>query len=919
MRVIKRNGEEENVSFDKVINRVKSLSMDLDIDPMIIAQKVVSQISDKIKTSELDEFASQIANSMSTMNPDYGKLALRISVSNNHKGTKGKFSEAMRILYENVDHHSVHQPIISKKVWDIIQKNKRKIDQNIVHNRDYDFDYFGFKTLERSYLLKVNGEIVERIQYLFMRVSLGLHGDDLDAVFNSYNAMSQKKFIHATPTLFNAGTPQNQLLSCYLLGTEDSIQGIYKTISDCAMISKWAGGIGVHTGNIRSSNALIRGTNGKSSGIMPMLQVYNATAKYVNQGGKRKGSIAIYMEMHHPDIMAFLDLRKNHGNEDERCRDLFTACWISDLFMERVRDDGDWCLFDPDEAPGLEEAYGNEYRELYLKYEKEGKQRQTMKAQKIWRGILSSQIETGTPYVLYKDNINNKSNHKHLGTIRSSNLCAEIVEYSDHQEYACCCLSSIGLPTFVKNPEMGKLTVFGRDGCGFCDKAKRLLKFNDIEYEYILVNNIDERQKLYYKLKETTGKVWNTFPMIFDGNGVFLGGFSDLKEKMRPYFDYDDLIRTCETIVRNLNKIVDHNFYPVEETRLSNLRHRPLGVGVQGFADMVLKMGYNFDSEETRELNRRVFEAIQYGTHRASMLLSKERHKFMEENEKQLEKLLKKVVKNREKDTLQITYENHIFTASELEAFFLGAKYPGSYLGFAKSEMAKGRFQHNFWGVNEGELEFDWVGLRKDIMEWGIRNSMLTALMPTASTSQILGNNECFEPYTSNIYTRRTLAGDFVVLNKFLVNDLEMEDLWNVSVKDEIIAQNGSIQDMMLLPDEIKDKYKTAWELKQKVLIDLSAERGPFIDQTQSLNLFFEEPTFPKLGGALMYGWQRGLKTGSYYIRSRPKVQAQQFTIDPRMLVKRKNGIQSDGSPTMKAQPQINEENSYGVCESCSG
>lgn len=749
-----------------------------------------------------------------------------------------------------------------------------------------------------------------------MRVSLGLHGEDIEAAFNSYHAMSQKKFIHATPTLFNSGTDHNQLLSCYLLGTDDSIHGIYKTIADCAMISKWAGGIGVHIGNIRSSNASIRGTNGKSSGILPMLQVYNATAKYVNQGGKRKGSFAMYLEMHHPDIMSFLELRKNHGSEDERCRDLFIACWVSDLFMERVRDNGDWCLFDPDEAPGLEEAYGDEYCELYKKYESEGRERVKIPAQKIWRAILSSQIETGTPYMLYKDNINRKSNHKHLGTIRSSNLCAEIVEYSDSQEYACCCLSSIGLPRFVKLPDVGKMTIVGRDDCSYCVKIKKYLNFNDISYQYVVMNNVEDRKNLYRKVYETTGKEWSTVPVIYDGDGEFVGGYSDLMKKVKPYFDYDDLILTCETIVRNLNKIVDNNFYPVEETRLSNMRHRPLGVGVQGFADMILKMGYSFDSSETSELNKKVFEAIQYGCHRASMILSKERRLFMEEHEKQLSKLLKKVPRNTERDTYQIHHEHHIFTASELDAFFLGAKYPGSYLGFAKSEMAKGNFQHNFWGVDESKLEFDWNKLREDISKWGIRNSMLTALMPTATTSQILGNNECFEPYTSNIYTRRTLAGDFVIINKYMVHDLEMEEMWNASMKDDIIAHNGSIQDMSLLSDEMRDKYKTAWEMKQKVLIDLSADRGPFIDQTQSLNLFFEEPTYPKLGGALMYGWQRGLKTGSYYIRSRPKIQAQQFTIDPRSLVKRTNGIQSVSSPTLKsAKPDDN----YAVCESCSG
>ena len=1350
MQVVKRNGELEEVSFDKIKQRIKHKCNGLNIDPILVSQKVIARIYNNVKTSEIDELTAQICTSMATENLEYSILASRIIISNNHKNTSPSFSEVIYILYNNTDVHNEKASLISDEVYKVVMKNKKKLNNVINYERDYNFDYFAFKTLEKAYLMKVCGQIVERIQHLFMRVSIGLHLTDLKAAIESYNYMSQKYFIHATPTLFHSGTPRPQLLSCFLLGTEDSISGMYKNISDCAMISKWAGGIGVHISNIRSKNSRIRSTNGKSSGIIPMLKVYNECAKHVNQcftpntkiytqkgvknicnikkndyvitkdgsykkvlnifknnikkkileikiknsnpvqvtkehyifinrnkkellvkadeitltdktiklkytgkyylpklndieyikeidykgdvydlniednhnyltdiglvhnSGKRNGSIAIYLEPHHPDIFEFLQLRKNHGNEEERCRDLFLALWISDLFMKRVEKDEDWSLFDPDECPHLTELYGEEFEEKYMNYEREGRARKTVKARTIWKNILDSQIETGTPYILFKDNINRKTNQKNLGTIKSSNLCvagetkiltdtgyhmisdlenkninvwngnefsntiikktgekqellkitfsnklelictpyhkfyivdpkniygkkhivveaqnlekdmrlikceypvikdgknefkypyvhglfcadgtysksndkikyvniykfralktsnyckrhfywqrddddcnsehclamvgikkpllylydekiklqdyinirkgtssymntnhlviplpldindkyivpinyniniklrwlegfvdgdgcvvrngktygiqissinknfltnilyllqtlgvnskinvmrfksskklpdgrggykfyqcktcyrlcisayylnhlqklgfspkrlvlndhkpnrnalsfikvenvekidrkddtycftepklgrgifngiitgqcAEITEYSSSEEYACCTLSSIALSSYVKNKEFnGEFKIYGKSTCGYCKLAKMLLV--NYKTQYIDLDNDEKRFKFY----DDHNIESRTVPQVYyeeEGEIKHIGGYQDLVNYVRPEYDFSMLQKVVKIAVRNLNKIIDLNFYPVPETKLSNTRHRPLGLGVQGLADTYAKMRYPFDSPEAMELNKLIFETIYYAA---------------------------------------------------LDESCNQAKKYGTYSTYEGSPISQGELQFDMWGI-EPSKKYNWNKLRKKIKKNGIRNSLLTALMPTASTSQILGNNECFEPFTSNIYSRRTIAGDFIVINKYLIKDLTNLGIWSNELKNKIIANNGSVQNIEEILQDIKDLYKTVWEIKQKKLIQQSIDRGPYICQTQSLNLFFEEPSHGQLTGALFFGWKGGLKTGSYYIRTRPKVQAQQFTIEPEK---------------------------YKVCESCSG
>ena len=749
--VIKRNGTKEEVSFDKVTRRIRKLCNGLspDVNPIIIAQKVSSQIYNNVTTVELDELAAQICISMESTHLDFGVLASRIIISNNHKCTSPSFSETIYILYSN--------GLIAQDVYDIIIKNKDKLNAIINYEKDYLFDYFGFKTLEKSYLMKVNNKVIERVQHLFMRVSIGIHKDDLKSAIQSYELMSNKYFIHATPSLYHSGTPNPQFASCFLLGMEDSVKGIYKTVGDCAAISASAGGIGLSLSKIRSKNSYIKGANGISNGIIPLCRVLNETARHINQAGKRPGSIAVYIEPHNVEILEFLELRKNTGAESERARDLFLALWISDLFMKRLEKNEDISLFDANECRGLECVYGDEFEALYLSYEMAGKARKVIPARKIWNYILTSQIETGTPYILYKDNINKKSNQMNIGTITHSNLCAEIVEYSDDKEYAVCTLASISLPNFVSE----------------------------------------------------------------DGKS----------------FDFDKLIEVTNVIVRNLNKIIDITAYPCPETELSNKRHRPIGVGVQGLADVFAKMGFPFESTEAKVLNDKIFENLYYGALMSSNNLAKEL---------------------------------------------------GPYSTFEGSPISKGIFQFDMWSDSRsGSLsdclsDCKWEDLRKSIMEHGIRNSLLIALMPTASTSQILGNNECFEPITSNIYTRRTIAGDFIVINKYLVNDLMKIGIWNNDIKNSIISHNGSVQNIEIIPQYIKDLYKTVWEIKQKVIIDYAINRGKYVCQTQSMNLFFEEPTHNILTSALFHGWKNGLKTGVYYVRTKPKAQAQQFTIEPK-------------------------------------
>jgi len=749
MEVIKRNGQKEEISFDKIKNRLNQMSLKKpalnNVDIVMITQKVIARIYNNIKTGELDEISANICTSLITTHPEYSKLGSRIIISNNQKNTVNNFGYKLIKLYE--------KNIISEEVYNIYNENKEKIEAALDYNRDFNFDYFGFKTLEKSYLQKVNGETVERIQDMIMRVSLGIHKNDIDEAIQTYDLMSQKYFIHASPTLYNAGTNNPQLLSCFLLGINDSIDGIYKCLGDCAAISKWAGGIGLHVSNIRGTNSYINGTNGFTSGIIPMLRVFNSTARYVNQGGKRLGSFAIYLEPHHCDILEFLELKKNHGLEEERARDLFYALWISDLFMERVKANGQWTLFSPDEASQLENVWGDEYKEMYEKYEREGKGRKIIPAQQIWFKICVSQIETGTPYILYKDAANRKSNQQHYGTIKSSNLCTEIIEYSDDKEYACCTLSSICLPSYVRE-----------------DKT----------------------------------------------------------------FDFNKLREVVHVVTKNLNKIIDLNYYPVPETELSNKRHRPLGIGVQGLADVFINMDIGFDSPEAKQLNKEIFAVIYY----ASM-------------EKSLE---------------------------------LAKKYK-HYETFKGSPLSEGKFQFDLWGVEPiksvNGLELYWNNLREQIKEHGVYNSLLLAPMPTASTSQIMGFNECFEPYTSFLYTRSTLAGQFEVVNHKLLNDLIKRGLWNTEMKNKLLVNEGSIQNIDEIPDEVKKIYKNSWDLSQKVLIDMSADRGAYVCQSQSLNLSIAEPTFKSLSAMHFYSWKAGLKTGIYYLRTMPKVSAQKFTVDP--------------------------------------
>jgi len=754
MEVIKRNGIRQDVSFDKITARVKKLCYGLDpeyINHIEISRKVINGLYDGVTTSELDNLAAETAASLATEHPDYAVLAARIAVSNLHKNTNKSFSETMRDLYDYIDPKTGDKAgLISDMHIKIIEDNAAALDAAIIYDRDYSFDYFGFKTLERSYLLRMNGKVVERPQHLLMRASIGIHGEDIDSAIETYNLMSEKWFIHATPTLFNAATPKPQLSSCFLLSmTDDSISGIFETLSRCAKISQSAGGIGLSIHNIRAQGSYIKGTGGTSNGIIPMLRVYNDTARYVDQGGgKRKGAFAVYLEPWHADIFEFLDLKKNHGKEEMRARDLFYAMWISDLFMERVESDGDWSLFCPNEAPGLYDTYGDEFKALYTKYEDQGIARKTVKARDLWGAIMESQIETGTPYILYKDAANEKSNQKNLGTIRSSNLCTEIMEYTSADEVAVCNLASISLGKFV-----------------------------------------DTEKKIY---------------------------------------DFQRLYDVTRIVTRNLNKVIDVNYYPVEEARNSNMRHRPIGIGVQGLADAFIGMRMPFDSPEAIQLNKDIFETIYFAA---------------------------------------LTESNAI------------AEKDGAYKTFKGSPASKGELQFDMWGVKPSD-RWDWAGLKKKIKSKGIRNSLLLAPMPTASTSQILGNNECFEPYTSNIYSRRTLSGEYVVVNKHLLKDLIEMGLWNNEMKQRLMAANGSIQNIDNIPQNIKDLYKTVWEIKQKVIIDMAADRGAFICQSQSLNLFVENPNLAKLSSMHFYGWKKGLKTGMYYLRSKAAVDPIKFTLD---------------------------------------
>lgn len=754
MFVIKRDGHKEPVMFDKITERINKMSYNLNpiVDPVKVAMKVIEGLYDGVSTSELDNLAAETAAALTVTHPDYAQLAARIAVSNLHKNTTKSFSETMTDLYKYVNPRTNQEaPMIADDVYEVIMSNAERLDSHIIYNRDFNYDYFGFKTLERSYLLRISGKVAERPQHMLMRVSVGIHLNDIDSVLETYDLMSKKFFTHATPTLFNSGTPKPQMSSCFLLTMkDDSIDGIYDTLKQTAKISQSAGGIGLSIHNVRATGSYIRGTNGTSNGIIPMLRVFNDTARYVDQGGgKRKGSFAIYIEPWHADIFDFLDLKKNHGKEENRARDLFYAMWIPDLFMKRVEEDGLWTLMCPNECPGLYDVHSEAFDEMYLNYEKLKKGRKTIKARELWEKILESQIETGTPYMLYKDAANRKSNQKNLGTIRSSNLCTEIMEYTSEDEIAVCNLASISLPMFVENGA----------------------------------------------------------------------------------FNHELLFDVTKRITKNLNKVIDRNYYPVKEAENSNFRHRPVGLGVQGLADAFILLRLPFTSDAAKKLNQEIFETIYFAACTSSMEL---------------------------------------------------AKIEGPYSTFKGSPISEGQFQFNLWGLNDSDLSgrWDWGKLREEVMTHGVRNSLLLAPMPTASTSQILGNNEAFEPYTSNIYTRRVLSGEFIVVNKHLLYDLVELGLWNDTLKQEIMRENGSVQNIARIPVEIKELYKTVWELSMKDIIDMSRHRGYFIDQSQSLNLFMEGATFSKLTSMHFYAWKSGLKTGMYYLRTKSAVDAIKFTLN---------------------------------------
>ena len=795
MYVLKRDGRREPVQFDKITARIKKLCYGLHdaVDPTKVAMRVIEGVYDGVTTTELDNLAAEVAATNAVTHPDYAQLASRIAVSNLHKATKKSFTETMEDLHNYVDPVTgENASLIADDVWEIIQKNAELLDSSIIYDRDFNYDFFGFKTLERSYLLKIKGEIAERPQHMLMRVAVGIHKDDMESAIETYNMMSEGWFTHATPTLFNAGTPKPQMSSCFLLTMkEDSISGIYDTLKQCAKISQNAGGIGLAIHDIRGTGSYIKGTNGTSNGIVPMLRVFNDTARYVDQGGgKRKGSFAIYIEPWHSDIFDFLELRKNHGKEEQRARDLFYALWTPDLFMKRVEENGDWTLMCPNECPGLADSWGPEFEALYTKYEAEGKGRKTIKAQDLWFKVLESQVETGTPYMLYKDAANGKSNQQNLGTIRSSNLCTEIIEYTSSDEVAVCNLASIAIPKFVKE-----------------DRT----------------------------------------------------------------FDHDKLFEVTYRVTRNLNRVIDRNYYPIPEARNSNMRHRPIGLGVQGLADAFILMRFPFDSDEARQLNKDVFETIYYAACTASKDMAKEE---------------------------------------------------GKYETFEGSPASEGKLQFDLWGVKPSD-RWEWDILKDEIKEHGMRNSLLMAPMPTASTAQILGNNECFEPYTSNIYTRRTLSGEFIVVNKHLLRDLTKLGLWDDEMKNRLIAANGSIQNIPEIPENLKVLYRTAWEISQKSILEMAADRGAYICQSQSLNIFMENVNNSKLTSMHFYAWKKGLKTGMYYLRTKAATDAIKFTVDKKYK-EQPQGEQAAAAAkpeemTYEQQVQACSIENGPDCEMCSG
>lgn len=851
MFVINRNNVKEEVSFDKILDRIKHMTKKLritnDIDPAGLSQKIVSQMYSGITTSILDDLTSRLCIDMMSDNPSYEKLACHIAVNSLHKNTNPWIRATYKQIYNIKDKNNGNEfSLVNDNFMRILDKHHIVLQNTIDYDRDYDIGYFGLKTLEKAYLLKHDGKIIERPQQMFLRVSIGIHNDNIEKIISTYDMLSKGYFTHATPTLFNASTPRQQMSSCFLAGMDDSIESIFETTGDLAKISKWAGGIGLSISNIRGSGSVIRGTGGESLGIMPLMRMLNSVATYINQGGKRNGSFAVYIEPWHIDIFTFLDAKKNHGVEERRARDLFYGLWIPDLFMERVKSNGNWTLMCPDKCKGLDTTYGEEFKQLYEEYEKdETRIHKVVKAREVWAAIISSQIETGVPYMLYKDACNQKSNQKNIGTIRSSNLCAEIIEYSDSQETAVCNLASICLPKILEErinddylntveakelrTEIDKyitkpIKIYTKESCIYCKLLKALFNRVGVKYDEI---SEDEDKKLQTKFPNYEYK---TVPRVYNDD-EFLGGYDNAWNVLKPKINYERLVSIASELTINLNNIIDNNYYPTEKTFTSNINHRPIGIGVQGLADLFIKLKIPFDSNEANEVNKKVFETIYYGSMKTSIEL---------------------------------------------------AKNTSKYKSFDGSPLSEGKFQFDLWGLKDDDLSglWDWNELRTQVMKYGAKNSLLIALMPTASTSQIMGNNECIEPYTSNVYVRRTIAGEFTCINKHLIKDLCDIDLWTSEIKDKLLYDRGSVQNIKQIPSFIRDIYKTVWEIKQKKCIDLSASRSPFVCQSQSLNIWIEKPTFDTLSTIHFYGWSKGLKTGSYYIRSKPASQPQRFGMD---------------------------------------
>ncbi len=906
MFVTKRNGTQEPVKFDTITNRIKKL-MDNDenekINVILITQKVIATIYPGIDTTTLDLQSAEICVNMATSHPLYSELAGRILVSNLHKTTSHHFVDKMTLIQKSLN-------ILDIEWLSWIKKNKKELNAMINYERDYMFDYFGFKTLERAYLLKINDEIIERPQDMFLRVASFLNQGNLENTKKTYDLISQGLYTHATPTLFNAANKRPQLSSCFLLGTNDSIEGITHTWDSVSKISKWGGGLGLHVSNIRAKDSLIRGTNGPSSGIIPMLKVYNEIARYINQGGKRKGSIAIYLEPWHPDIMAFLDLRKNFGAETERARDLFLAVWIPDLFMKRVEENGDWYTMCPDMCPGLTDVWGDAFETLYNKYVEEKKYKTKIEARKVMKAILESQLETGTPYMCFKDSINRKSNQQNLGTIKSSNLCAEIALYSDDKEYAVCNLCSIAINNFVVPFETKeKFTLYSKPLCKNSRFARNTLKHRKFEFEEKFKPDLDLLLNRDVSVDE--------LPIIFLGDKQ-IGSYIDFLNYIKSSYNYDKLEEVTYTATINLDRVIDVNYYPTIECKFSNIKHRPIGVGIQGLADALVMLKIPFDSNEAIEFNGRVMESIYYACMNASKDIAKGRHEKM-----------KKIMSNHKVAFPDYYNPNLVITDDEINTLYhdlcpskfeLNRKtnFYGSYSSYDGSPFSKGIFQFDMWNVKPSMTE-KWDELKKEVALYGVRNSQLTALMPTASTSQILGNNECFEFFTNNIYTRRTLAGDFPLVNSYLVEDLIELGIWSTDMKDLILSYNGSIAEINGIPEHIKKLYPTIWEIKQSWVLKNAVARGPYVDQTQSMNIFMAVPDYQKLFSSHMWSWKNGLKTGIYYLRSKPAQDATKVTVDPNIQQRINaneniNPISSPGKEKRFKKPEEGE-----TCESCSG